>query len=345
MEVTCDVAVVGGGPAGCAAAITSARAGLRTILFERGRYPRHKVCGEFISPEAHEILIKLLGEHISLFRAQATITHARMISDGQHIQFALPRPAWSITRYDLDQALWCAAQAAGVECHEGTTVERVEDGIHGADGTRARAKTVINAAGRWSNLRRAAPPSGPHWIGLKAHYSGENARPCTDVYFFRGGYCGVQPIGPNSLNVSAMVRSDVAIALDQVFAASPELWLRSRAWEPITPQVSTSPLIHAAPEPVSNGAMNVGDAAGFVDPFIGDGISLALRSGVLAAECEGNAKCYEVEYDRRFASVFRTAAAARRLVYAPEIFRRVAILAFRSGSLRSWALNRTRAGK
>ena len=337
-----DIAIIGGGPAGTAAAITASRFGLKTIIFERGRYPRHKVCGEFVSPESHQILVDLLGSKNEILRGASAITHARMFADGRSIQFELPQPAWSIPRHDLDAELWKAAEAAGAVCMQSTAVDGVSATGLCTNGTQIHAKTLVNASGRWSNLRQVAPPGGPRWIGLKAHFSGEHAPPSTDVYFFAGGYCGIQPIGPNLLNASAMVRADVATSLEEVLAAYPDLWLRSRAWEQTTEPITTSPLIHATPEPVTNNILNVGDAAGFVDPFIGDGISLALRTGVLAATCAGNPKRYAVEYVRQFSRVFQSAAMARRLVYAPEAIRRLAIFGFQSATIRRWALNLTR---
>jgi flavin-dependent dehydrogenase len=337
-----DIAIVGGGPAGTAAAITASRSGLKTILFERGRYPRHKVCGEFISPESHQILVDLLGSNNEILRGASAITHARMFADGRSIHFQLPQPAWSIARHDLDAELWKAAEAAGAVCIQSTTVNSVSATGLSTTGTQVHATTIVNASGRWSNLRPVSPPGGPRWIGVKAHFSGEHAPPSTDIYFFAGGYCGIQPIGPNLLNASAMVRANVATSLEEVFAACPDLWLRSRAWEQATESITTSPLIHATPEPVTNNILNAGDAAGFVDPFVGDGISLALRSGVLAASCAGNPKRYATEYARQFSRVFKSAAMARRLVYAPQPIRRVAIFGFQSPAVRRWALDLTR---
>ena len=342
MEMSYDLAIVGGGPAGTASAITAARAGLKTILFERGRFPRHKVCGEFVSAESHGLLAELLSPDHPLLQTPPAISRARMFSDGRCVEFELASPGWSITRYDLDRALWEQARASGVDCQEGLPVGEAVSGSITAKGTRITCGGVINAAGRWSNLRRTTNIPTPRWIGLKAHFSGEQAPPSTDIYFFEGGYCGVQPIGPNEVNASAMVRSDVSTTLEQVFDAHPVLHRRSRAWTQTFSTLSTSPLIHARPIPLENGVLNAGDAAGFIDPFVGDGISLALRSGVLAAKCASDASFYEKEYMRRFGRIFDTAALARKIVHAPEFVRRMAIFGFRSELLRTWALKRTR---
>src|SRR5450432_237000 len=88
-----------------------------------------------------------------------------------------------------------------------------------------------------------------------------------------------------SLNAAAMVRADIASSLPEIFGLHPALAERSRHWLPLSDPVTTSPLLFRPPQPLRDGVLNVGDAAAFVDPFVGDGISLALRSGSLAAEC------------------------------------------------------------
>ena len=289
------------------------------------------------------MIAALLGDRHPLLQTPATITRARMFADGHCIEFRLPEPAWSITRYNLDFALWQAAQSSGALCRSETKVDSVAPDHVITNGVTIAAKAVINATGRWSNLRRPVKQDGPQLVGLKAHFSGERAPASTDLYFFQGGYCGVQPISPTTLNASAVVRSDVATSMEEVFAAHPDLWLRSRAWEPITDLVTTSPLIHCSPEPVSNGVLNVGDAAAFIDPFVGDGISLALRSGAMAAYLAPDPQRYVAEYTSRFSRAFRTSSAVRRLTQAPAFVRRAAIFAFQSEMLRNYALRRTRA--
>jgi flavin-dependent dehydrogenase len=346
MEVNYDLVVVGGGPAGCAAAITAANQGRRVLLLEKGRYPRHRVCGEFISPESHQTLSRLLGDGHPLVSQPAQINSARMFVDGKCLQFFLPECGWSISRFDLDQALWRRALDTRIDARQNVTVRKLTSHTVDLGSDQVSAGVIINATGRWSNLRRTVPASSqPRWIGLKAHFAGERAPRSTDIYFFEGGYCGVQPIDKATVNASAMVRADKATSLEEVFAAHPQLWFRSRAWEQVAQTVTTSPLFHADPEPVTEDIMNAGDAAAFIDPFTGDGISLALHSGVLAAECafNGGSNEYAREYKKRFSRAFQTAAITRRLSRAPLSVRQVAALAFRSKSIKRWALLRTRA--
>jgi flavin-dependent dehydrogenase len=160
-----------------------------------------------------------------------------------------------------------------------------------------------------------------------------------DLYFFSGGYCGVQPVtepvnGSKAIiNACAMVKADVATELNQIFRCHPALQTRSRSWEPAMPPVSTSPLIFHEPEPVQDNILQVGDSATFVDPFIGDGISLALRSGALATRCltpflqnectllQANAE-YARQYRRQLAPVFRASSHLRNFLKLPSLVRR-----------------------
>ena len=116
------------------------------------------------------------------------------------------------------------------------------------------------------------------------------------------------------VNASAMVRADVASTLPEVFARHPALRERSRNWSPLSDPVSTSPLIFRQPQPERDGMLMVGDAAGFVDPFVGDGISLALRGGALAAHCLASFFAGETSLPRSGAALWpslRTIAVAR----------------------------------
>src|ERR1700730_10949768 len=111
-----DLIVIGGGPAGAATAITAARGGARVLLFERGRFPRHKVCGEFVSSESLALLSGLLiSEHAALLGNAIRIPRARIFLDGRTLETPLAPPAASIARLDLDAALWESAEKCGVE--------------------------------------------------------------------------------------------------------------------------------------------------------------------------------------------------------------------------------------
>ena len=290
-----DLIVIGAGPGGTAAAITSAREGNRVLLLERGRFPRHKVCGEFVSHESLSLLEWLLGDsHQALLSKFLQLTESRIFLDGRTVHVPVNPAAVSIARNDLDQALCQAAEQAGVTVLQEATANPPEGSGPFRIATSARefrTRAVVNASGRWSNLKVPEQNSDQiRWLGLKAHFHADQISSLdeyVDLYFFDGGYCGVQPVrGPEAdtlLNACALIRPGTSDTLEQVLLRHPALAARSRSWKPAFSPLSTFPVIIRKPVPVAGTICNVGDAAGFVDPFVGDGISLALRGGSLAA--------------------------------------------------------------
>ncbi len=359
-----DLIVAGAGPAGSAAAITAARAGARVLLLERGGFPRHRVCGEFVSPESLGLLEGFASESArlaSLLREAERIARARVFLDGQVWELPVEPAAASIPRIELDAALWGLAQQAGAECRQQVTVTAAgEDGPFQVETSAGsfQARALINASGRWSNLASArrwgGPAQSPKWLGVKAHFREAAPSPSVDLYFFPGGYCGVQPVGAGRVNACAMVRSDAAKTLAEVLARHPQLRERSRKWEAVMGPASTSPLIFRKPAARQGRVLLAGDAAGFVDPFVGDGISLALRGGVLAAQAlagfwagrislEEAARVYERAYRRELAPVYGAASQLRRLVALPRALRAPALRLFKSTALARYLVRKTRA--
>ncbi len=355
-----DIAVIGGGPAGTSAAITASRVGAKVVLFESGEFPRQKVCGEFVSAESFEILRDLLREgasYQSLLRCAPVIERTRLFLAGRVIKARVEPTALSIPRYDLDAVLWQAALQAGVYARSSCEVRNVRgDGPFRIDTCAGEvgARAVIVAAGRWSRFKPDTPmPIGPKWIGVKAHYGERNPDRSTDLYFFDQGYCGVQPVGENVVNACALVRSDHATALKEVLALHPALAERSRSWQPVTEAVTTAPLLHLPPQPVRDNMMFVGDAAAFIDPFVGDGISIALRSGRAAVDAlrdflDGSSSltsaltAYEIEYARQFVPLITAASRIRGALSWPTPARMLAFELLRLPGLMPYVMRRTR---
>ena len=358
------MAVIGGGPAGTSAAITAARLGAHVLLLERSRLPRHKVCGEFISAESLGLLRALLdGTPGSMLLADAPrMNTARIFLDGAVVQAPLPAPAASIERYALDLALWRAAECAGADARMKVAVEKItRENQHWRLHTTAGdfdAGCVVDATGRWSNLRPAVMPAR-YFAGVKAHFETTVTEPDTvDLYFWRGGYCGVSRVNRNEVNVCALIDSSALHRgreqpLEHIFDSHPDLRRRSMLWKQSTDVVITSPLLFGGVIPQSDGVVRAGDAAGFIDPFAGDGISLALRGGALAAEClrrvwqdgcavEVAASDYATAYLRQFARLFRRTALLRRALATPLFLHAVRMGILRRGML-DFLIRATRA--
>jgi flavin-dependent dehydrogenase len=359
-SVQFDLAIIGAGPAGTSAAITAARLGSRVLLLEARDFPRHKVCGEFVSAEALDVLAGLLSDLPStrpLFDNAIAIDRTRLFLGTRVVEAPVVPPGLSITRYDLDANLWQVAQDAGVETRENCEVLAVNgDGpyrLQTASGEFTAAALIV-AAGRWSQFTSdLTVPAGPKWIGLKAHFQERNPERSSDLYFFWNGYCGVQPIASHVVNVSAMVRSDAATSLPQVFALHPRLRRRAAAWKAATQSVSTSPLIYRPPQPVRGNILFAGDAAAFIDPFVGDGISIALRSGRVAGQCASrflggettlteSAERYGREYSRQFAPLLSAAARVRSLMSLPEFAKPAVFELLRFPGVMPFVIRKTR---
>lgn len=336
-----DLAVVGGGPAGSAAAYTAARRGLRVMLLERSGFPRDKVCGEFFSAEAAPLLRGMAPE----LEAEAPrIATAEFISSrGRRAEFTLPAPALGISRLRLDAALWRAAGEAGVELRPRAAVARLQAAAGGyelalAPGEVLAARAVIVAAGRWWRLAglETAPPRSSPWVGVKARFRGLAPKAAVEMYAFRGGYCGLAPVENGWTNACCLLHrrraGDLAASRDfsawiVAASASPALAARLKGAVQVTATVTTAPVGMGIRAAVLGGVLLAGDASGFLDPFTGDGMARALLSGQLAGEAvaAGVPDNYPARLQRAARRGFLASGALRGLVAAPAWLQGAAI--------------------
>jgi len=205
-------------------------------------------------------------------------------------------------------------------------------------------------------LFRSQRVSRENWIGLKQHFLEESPSPDCDLYFFAGGYCGVQSLGNGTTNVAAIVRADVARSLASVLEQNRELMKRSRNWQPVSEAVATSPLLFRPPRTSAGGTILVGDAAAFIDPFAGDGISMALHTGRIAAltlakylrgECslDSASRSYARSYRELLKPALGAAARLRLLLQLPKSLRLTALSILQFPTLARMAVQQTRIRK
>ncbi len=314
-----DLVVIGGGPAGAAIAALAARRGVETLLIEKDRFPRDKVCGEFLSAEGCAVLLRL-GLLPTLIEKGAMPMEACLLADakGRAVTSPLPdlpgagRTAWGISRAVLDSVLLNHAASCGATVREQTVAirPRLEDGrvtgvvTRKAQGTGGDetigAGLVIAADGRRSVLQRALHPrigdplttSPKSWFGFKAHFpdrtQGLGKR--IELFVFEGGYAGLGPVEGGRLNLALIARVDALKAcgnspqrlFEERMLNNPLLKERLGNDPPCSAWKTIGPLRFNVRRPASHGAIFLGDAAGTIDPFSGEGMSNALHGAELA---------------------------------------------------------------
>lgn len=312
-----DVLIAGAGPAGSAAAVHFARSGLRVLLLDRAAFPRDKICSEYLSPEAIRLLDEF-GLVRNLERAGAMpLFGTRVIGPrgsrltGRFSETEV-RPyretGLSVPRKVLDHLLVQAATEAGAVLRERTVVEDLlyEGGgvagavVRDAEGRRAtiRARLVVGADGLRSVVARrlagGSPPrhARPSRIAFVAHVAGVlDLDGFAEMHVSDAGYVGLNRVGEDLANVAlvlpraraAAARGRVAEFFFDELDRFPGVRGRVDPRRLMREVLVTGPFASWSRPVTGNGALLVGDAAEFFDPFTGEGITTALRSARLAA--------------------------------------------------------------
>ena len=296
---TTDVLVIGGGPAGAAAASRLAAGGLRVVLCERQKAPDRQVCGEFVSATAAAELVAL-GVHLGRLGARP-LTRARICAGRSEVTTRLPFTGHGISRASLDRSLLEAAARSGAELRTGVGVRSISRG-RGAwsavlgDGDRIESGAVVLATGK-HDLRgqQRVFSDGPPTIGFKMHY---RLRPDqaaalgdgVELFLYDGGYAGLQAIETGAANLCLVVTADHVVgdglawpnALAHVHAQAPALAARLVGARPLWARpasIARIPYGYLCPEGGSEGLFRVGDQAAVIPSLAGEGIAFALRSG------------------------------------------------------------------
>lgn len=319
-----DVAIVGAGPAGCAAAISAARLGLHTAIVDRAEFPRDKTCGDGLTTSALRLL-EDLGITAAMLRTDDCLEGAGLgytsVSDvvlrspsGRRVDLPLPSRgefAAVISRRALDAAMLAEVRSprvrtgAGVETLTGFELTAIEPGpdrvtIRSGDQS-IEARWVIACDGHWSTVRKLLRPEDPPYLGewhaVRQYHADVNVDRMW-VLFERDllpGYAWVFPLPNGHANVGYGVLRAQGRSGKQLKALWPDLLERPSMREVLGPRARAIESVRAWPIPtryrpgdlVTGRVLFAGDAAAVVDPMTGEGIAQAIETGVLAAQAIG----------------------------------------------------------
>ncbi len=313
-DMTYDVIIIGAGPAGSSTAILLAQNCQKVLLLEKSRFPREKLCGEFITPECLNVFERL-GIRQRMFDAGAkTISRCRLFApDGRGLDVPMKwiadghPQAISLTRAAMDFVLLERAREVGVEVREAFQVSArfrreagltfIEGKADGATVEQFASHLLIDASGRngvfSTRVRQSASRfDGSRIFGCKVHLRGvEGLSDLAELFFFRDGYGGLSEVEGNRINLCFLTtettlreaKGDRERLLDLTLRSNPVARQRLQSAIFDGEWLGTGPVIYGRKRTIP-GVLTIGDAAAFIDPFTGSGILLALTSGELAAK-------------------------------------------------------------
>jgi len=360
-----DVIVVGGGPAGATAGAFCAQRGLRVALFEHARFPRRKVCGDVINPNCWPLFerlgvagkIRALPHHViegALFATSETRT----------VTIPLPRLMVAIRRDLFDAALLENARACGVQVFEHTTVHELSTNplVVMGSGCSLSAKAVLGADGRHSitaqrtGLARRVRTGNGH-IAFQSHVRAPQALDGrVQLHLFQGGYCGLVRVDAECANLcivtdgqGARLHNDCEALFAHTVWRNPRFRELGIAPEPHEPWQSAHPLQAPMNLPARDGVFLVGDALRVMEPFTGQGIFFALRTGELAAEAICRRVGGEEQYGAAVADLYRqrgrTNEWLRRVMYRERAARVIVPVVQRAPRLARWLADNVLGGE
>ncbi|MBK8633259.1 MAG: NAD(P)/FAD-dependent oxidoreductase [Saprospiraceae bacterium] len=294
-----DIVIIGGGLAGLVNAIHLSKAGLKVLLIEKNEYPKHKVCGEYISNEVLSYLA-YLGINPFDFGAVAIDRFELSTVNGKVVHSNLPLGGFGISRYTLDFQLYQKALENGCQIVQ-DMVESCSFDSNSFKTTTKRngsfyAKFVIGSFGKRSNLDIKMNRPFTHqlapYLGVKGHYRGDFPKDLIALHNFKGGYCGISSVEDDLINVCYLADfktfkkyKNLATFEEKVIRQNPHMeTFLSQAIAVFEEPMTISQVSFLSKARVENHLLMSGDSAGMIHPLCGNGMSMAIHSALLLSE-------------------------------------------------------------
>jgi len=377
--MTARVLVIGGGPAGLATATVLARRGIAVTLAEAGTWPRPKMCGEFLSPDAERALAEIgAGDLVRSLDAPPIDALRVTVARGGRVLAEMSRPLGAaghgVSRIDLDAALATTARAAGVDVRERCRVDGLTSDAAGVRATTATgeiaADAVVVASGRVPGVGRDESGASRDWVAVKTHVRGVRLPRVTELHFVGGAYVGLNEVtcrGERVVNVCALASrrtweasgatpSGLWTTLARESPAFAERWNQA---DPVAESFVAAAgfgfAVRGARGRGERPVLFVGDAAALIAPLCGDGQAMALAGGAALGRVLADAgnitdaaaiRGAAAAWDREFRSSFRGRLALGRALQSVLLRPAAAAWLVRSAAglppLTDWLYRRTR---
>ncbi len=290
---TIRILIIGGGLAGLTSAIHLIKEGFEVILIEKNTYPKHKVCGEYISNEVLSYL-ETLGIHPFDHQAKKINTFHFSSLSGRPLEITLPLGGFGISRFALDALMADTAVGLGVQIlHD--TVKEVQFNQHQFQVTTLNhqeftADYVLGAYGKRSGLditlSRKFIQKKSAWLGVKAHYKTAFPDDLVALHNFNGGYCGLSKVETGHVNACYLADYASFKKYKNIEEYQQKVLYKNKALKhffensemAFEAPVTISQISFDKKQPVVNHIFMIGDSAGLIHPLCGNGMAMAIHS-------------------------------------------------------------------
>jgi len=299
MKTIADVVIMGGGLAGLTSAIHLSKFGHKVILIEKNEFPKHKVCGEYISNEVLPYF-QWLGLEISSLNPSQISKIEFSTGSGKTISGELPLGGFGISRYSLDYYLSQKAIEYGCQIIQDTVTDiwfaADELSISTLNNLEIKSKIALGACGKRSNLdqkmnRKFIQKKSP-WLAVKAHYSGVFPNDLVGLHNFKGGYCGVSKVENNIINICYLANYETFKEYKNIEEFQSKVLYNNPYLKAIFENctmlfekpLTISQISFEKKNTIENHILMIGDTAGLIHPLCGNGMAMAIHSAKIAAE-------------------------------------------------------------